>query len=57
VITNGVQIFPEILAGIQSYCERKNVLQLQELIGKAADSTLTYGEIPAKEKQRFPWEI
>jgi dihydroorotate dehydrogenase len=55
VITNGVQIFPEILAGIRNYCERKDVFQIQELVGRAADSTLTYGEIPSKEKQLFPW--
>lgn len=55
VITNGVQIFPEILAGIRAYCERKSVVQIQQIVGKAADSSLTYGEIPAKAKQRFPW--
>ena len=26
-ITNGLQIFPEILAGIRNYCERKDVFQ------------------------------
>jgi dihydroorotate dehydrogenase (NAD+) catalytic subunit len=57
VITNGVQIFPEMLAGIQSYCERKNVLQVQDLIGKAADCSLAYSDIPAKANQRFPWEL
>lgn len=55
VITNGVQIFPEILAGIDNYCERRNVRQLPELIGKAADASLSYGEITAKEKPSFPW--
>src|SRR5215472_3273984 len=55
VITNGMQIFPEILAGICDYCERKSVVQIQQIIGRAADSSLTYGEIPAQEKQRFPW--
>jgi dihydroorotate dehydrogenase len=54
-ITNGIQVFEEILAGIRSYCERKNVPQLQDLIGKAADCSLTYGEIPAQTNQRFPW--
>ena len=54
-ITNGIQVFEEILAGICSYCERKGVPQLQELIGKAADCSLTYGEIPAQANQRFPW--
>jgi len=57
VITNGMQIFPEILAGLRNYCERKDISQIQELVGRAADSTLTYGEIPSKEKQLFPWNI
>ena len=57
VIANGVQIFPKILAGIRNYCERKDVFQVQELVGRAADSTLTYGEMPSKEKQVFPWNI
>jgi dihydroorotate dehydrogenase len=55
VITNGVQIFPEILTGIHDYCERKSVHRLHELIGKAAAAGLTYGEINAKEKPHFPW--
>jgi dihydroorotate dehydrogenase (NAD+) catalytic subunit len=57
VITNGVQIFPAMLDALRNYCERKDIFQLQELVGRAADSTLTYGEIPFKEKQLFPWNI
>ena len=56
-IINGLQIFPEIIAGIGSYCERKRILQLQELIGKTADCGLAYNEIPAKTNQRFPWDV
>jgi hypothetical protein len=55
-ITNGLQVFPEIIAGICSYCERKRILQLQELVGKAADSGFAYNEIPAKANKRFPWD-
>jgi dihydroorotate dehydrogenase len=56
-ITNGLQIFPDIIAGIHIYCERKHIQQLQELIGKAADCSLAYSEIPAKTNQRFPWDV
>jgi dihydropyrimidine dehydrogenase (NAD+) subunit PreA/dihydroorotate dehydrogenase (NAD+) catalytic subunit len=56
-ITNGLQIFPEIIAGIHGYCERKRILKFQELIGKAADCGLEYNEIPAKTNQRFPWDV
>jgi dihydroorotate dehydrogenase len=55
-ITNGLQVFPEIIAGIRSYCERKHILLLKELVGKAADYGLAYNEIPAKQNQRFPWD-
>lgn len=54
VITNGMQIFPEILAGIRGYCERKHILQLHELIGKAADCSLAYNKIPAKATTASP---
>jgi dihydroorotate dehydrogenase len=56
-IINGLQIFPEIITGIRSYCERKHILQLQELIGKAADCGLAYNEIPTQANQRFPWDV
>ncbi len=56
-IINGLQIFPEIITGIRSYCERKHILQLQYLVGKAADGSLAYSEIPAKANQRSPWDV
>jgi hypothetical protein len=56
-IINGLQIFPEIITGIRSYCERKYILQLQELVGKAADGSLAYNEIPVQANQRFPWDV
>jgi len=56
-IINGLQIFPEILTGIRGYCERKQIQRLQELIGKAADCSLAYSEIPENANQRFPWEV
>jgi hypothetical protein len=51
------KFFQEIITGIRSYCERKHILQLQELIGKAADCGLAYNEIPAQANQRFPWDV
>jgi len=56
-IINGLQIFPEIITGIRSYCERKDIVHVQELVGRAADSTLTYDEIPYNENNFFPWKI
>lgn len=54
-ITNGPQIFEEILAGLYNYCERMQVSSIQDIVGKAADSTLTYDEIPPKSTLSFPW--
>jgi len=56
-ITNGPQIFEELLAGILSYCERMQISSIQDLIGKAADSTLTYDEIQRKPTLSFPWDL
>jgi len=55
-ITNGPQAFEEILAGLLSYCERLQVSSIQDIVGKAADSTLSYKEIQPKPKLSFPWD-
>lgn len=55
-ITNGPQIFEELLAGLVNYCERMQISKIQDLVGKAADSTLTYDEIPPKPTLSFPWD-
>jgi dihydroorotate dehydrogenase len=55
VMTNGPQVFAEILAELERYCERKGVLRLGELVGKAADQALTYAELPATSTGIYPW--
>jgi dihydroorotate dehydrogenase len=56
VMTNGPQIFTEILAELERYCERKGVTRIQELVGKAADQALSYAALPPISRQRYPWE-
>ena len=56
VITNGPQVFTEMIADLQRYCERKRVTRLQDLVGKAADQALSYGELPVIARDRYPWE-
>jgi dihydroorotate dehydrogenase len=56
VITNGPQIFPEMISDLERYCERKQVKSLHELIGKAADQALLYSELPVIERKQYPWE-
>jgi hypothetical protein len=45
-----------MLVELESYCRRKNVSRIEELIGKAADVAKTYGELPVIEREKYPWE-
>jgi dihydroorotate dehydrogenase len=56
VMTNGPQIFSEMIVHLERYCERKSIRHLHELVGKAADEALSYGELPVIERDRYPWE-
>ncbi len=55
-ITNGPRIFSAILAELNSYCERKQIARLGELVGKAADAALTYDQITLRKPGKYPWE-
>jgi dihydroorotate dehydrogenase len=55
-ITNGPQVFSGILAELDSYCERKQIARISELVGKAADAALTYDQISPKQPGKYPWE-
>ncbi|HKW76795.1 MAG TPA: hypothetical protein VJN64_14790 [Terriglobales bacterium] len=56
VLTDGPEIFSEMLAELERYCRRKAISKIEELVGKAADAALTYGELPAIERERYPWD-
>lgn len=56
VLTHGPQIFTRMIAELERYCERKNIVRIQELVGKAADSALTYAELPIISRERYPWD-
>jgi dihydropyrimidine dehydrogenase (NAD+) subunit PreA/dihydroorotate dehydrogenase (NAD+) catalytic subunit len=55
-ITNGTQVFSDIMAELDSYCERKQIARLAELTGKAADAALTYDQIAPRKLRKYPWE-
>lgn len=55
-IINGPGIFSEILAELDSYCERKQIARVAELVGKAADAALTYDQITPRKPGKYPWE-
>jgi dihydropyrimidine dehydrogenase (NAD+) subunit PreA/dihydroorotate dehydrogenase (NAD+) catalytic subunit len=54
-ITNGPNVFSSILDDLRSYCERKKIVRIRELIGKAVDAALTYDQISPKAAG-YPWE-
>jgi dihydroorotate dehydrogenase len=56
VLTNGPHIFAEMLSELERYCQRKNMGGIQELIGKAADAALSYGELPIVARTAYPWQ-
>jgi len=55
-ISNGPQIFSTIVGELQSYCRRKQIARIAELIGKAADAALTYADISPRAVGKYPWE-
>jgi dihydropyrimidine dehydrogenase (NAD+) subunit PreA/dihydroorotate dehydrogenase (NAD+) catalytic subunit len=55
-ISNGPRIFSEIIDDLRSYCQRKQIVRLKEVIGKAADAAKTYDELVARTRLRYPWE-
>lgn len=55
-ITNGPKVFATILDDVHSYCERKQIAHISELIGKAADVALTYDQISPNPGKEHPWK-
>ncbi len=55
-ITNGPGVFREIIDELRSYCERKQISRLEEIVGRAADKARSYDQIETRERSRFPWE-
>jgi len=55
-ITNGPKIFSTIIDDLHSYCARKQIARISELIGKAADAALTYDQISPKPLKEYPWK-
>ena len=55
-ITNGPKIFSDIVDELHSYCRRKDIARLEEIVGKAAESARTYDQIAATSRTTYPWE-
>ena len=57
VMTSGPGIFPQSIRGIQSYCRRKQISRISEIIGKAADCALKYEEIKPTIRKMPRWPL
>ena len=57
VMTEGPQIFTEMLFDLEMYCARKQVRSIGDLVGKAADQAVGYADVPEKPRERYPWEF
>jgi dihydropyrimidine dehydrogenase (NAD+) subunit PreA/dihydroorotate dehydrogenase (NAD+) catalytic subunit len=55
-ITNGPKIFSAIIDDLHSYCVRKKIACISQLIGKAADAALAYDQISPKPVKEYPWK-
>lgn len=55
-ITAGPEVLSHMIVDLENYCMRKHITSLEDLIGKAADSALSYGELPNLNRSRYPWE-
>ena len=55
-ITNGPKIFSAIIDDLHSYCARKQIARISELIGQTADAALPYDQISPKPVKEYPWK-
>ncbi len=56
VLSNGTEVFPRILAELQTYGGRKRIARLADIVGKAADAALPYGALPVVSRSVYPWD-
>jgi dihydroorotate dehydrogenase len=55
-ITNGPKVFSTMIDDLRSYCERKQIARISQLIGKASDAALTYDQISPRPVKEYPWK-
>jgi dihydroorotate dehydrogenase (NAD+) catalytic subunit len=56
VLERGAGAIAEMLAGLETYCTRKGIARLDEIIGGAAKAALGYGALPLKKRTNYPWD-
>jgi len=55
-LTNGPGVFTEVIGSLNNYGKRKNILRLSDIVGKAADSSTSYGSLPMIPRSSYPWD-
>jgi dihydroorotate dehydrogenase (NAD+) catalytic subunit len=56
VLARGAEVIAEMLADLQAYGARKGLARLDEIVGRAADATLAYGELAPVARAGYPWD-
>jgi dihydroorotate dehydrogenase (NAD+) catalytic subunit len=56
ILSRGPRAIAEMLAGLESYCNRKGAGRINELIGRAAQASKTYAALEPVKRTRFPWD-
>jgi dihydroorotate dehydrogenase (NAD+) catalytic subunit len=56
VLARGAGVMGGMLAGLQTYCARKGIARLDEIVGRAADAALGYGEVAPIKRAGYPWD-
>jgi dihydroorotate dehydrogenase len=56
VLSNGPGVFSDILEGLYVYGKRKEITRLADIVGKAADAALSYGDLSSVPRSSYPWD-
>lgn len=56
LLMRGPVVFREMLDFLNNYGARKNLGRISDILGKAADATAIYGELPAISRTSYPWD-
>lgn len=56
VLSRGPGAISEMIAGLETYCDRKGVKRLDELTGRAARASKAYATLEPVKRTGFPWD-
>ena len=56
VLLRGPGVIGEMFAGLETYCLRKGIVRLDEIVGRAADAALGYGALAPVKRTSYPWD-